>query len=163
MNLSSGAQPGSAMTAVALALAMAFFAVMLLTLISMGAGRPTAGGTGAGAVAAPPERLAIYHGGELLNSRLRPFDTGRLSAGEAVVLTVPPGLSFTGVTGERRRFPAAAPGAAGSTTSAPWSAGGRASVMPVRPARRDSRYNGGMRIRARSSADPAVRPARGPR
>ena len=41
MTGSGGTEPGSAMTEVALALAMAFFALMLLTMLSMGAGAPS--------------------------------------------------------------------------------------------------------------------------
>ena len=118
MTGSGGTEPGSAMTEVALALAMAFFALMLLTMLSMGAGAPSTlpeglavrdsvpGGKKAAVV--EPHRLVIYHGGELLDSKLKPFDVDRLTAvGPAVgpiVLAVPPGLSFTQVLEQRRRL-----------------------------------------------------------
>lgn len=114
MTGSGGTEPGSAVTEVALALAMAFFALMLLTMLSMGAGAPSTlpeglavrdsvpGGKNAAVV--EPHRLVIYHGGELLDSELKPFDVDRLTAVGPIVLAVPPGLSFTQVLEQRRRL-----------------------------------------------------------
>ncbi|MGB0682353.1 MAG: hypothetical protein ACPGOV_06580 [Magnetovibrionaceae bacterium] len=104
----------SAMTEIALALAMGFFSLMVLTLISMGAGQPQAPEKKAAdrssravvlAETADSEPITgtvetgdgdffvIFHGQRLLNEALEPLETGaivRLAGDRRVVLAIDP-------------------------------------------------------------------------
>jgi hypothetical protein len=106
---------GNAMTEIALALAMSFFSLMVLTMVSMGAGGGGAqqksndirGATfaapiqhaskseSAGAAqAGPDDLLLIHHNGRLLDRELRPVDPSQLPADRRVILALNPSLSL---------------------------------------------------------------------
>ena len=116
----------SAMTEVALALAMVFFCMMVLAMVSMGGGAPagqsdrpvveTAILVPAGADRATASELAsdqtlvVYHGGRYLTAGLEPFDPAA-AAGGRIVLAVDPGLPMqealkaqAGLTGSEIRL-----------------------------------------------------------
>jgi hypothetical protein len=102
---------GNAMTEVALALAMAFFSIMILTMVSMGAVHgakeqdrtspvqnsisaklaPNAGPESKSA-AAPTgdDTLLIYHAGQFFDSDLNPADPANLPSGNRVILALSP-------------------------------------------------------------------------
>ena len=99
---------GNAMTEVALALAMGFFSMLVLTLVSMGGGKP--GGSAAlTAVLAPPaaqeqaarpaqpaadDFVLIYHQGRFLTAQLEPVDPRTIETTKRVVLAFAPKLSM---------------------------------------------------------------------
>lgn len=115
----------NAMTEIALALAMAFFAIMVLALISMGAepnagsavlsagvpARASADEASPGADAVPPEQLVVYYDNQFLDANLRPFDPlhAAHSWPAAAVLAVPPDLPLAKVLSVRRRLAPAEP------------------------------------------------------
>lgn len=106
----------TAMTEIALALAMAFFAILVLALVSMGAGQQTEsapevrqdilaaalvppGKDAAATVLESRDVLIVYHDGRFLDRDLTPLDDDALTALSAiradagrVVLAVPPDL-----------------------------------------------------------------------
>lgn len=118
------------MAEIALALAMGFFSVMVLALVSMGAGEVLEGEVATAqeaprieamilrpapaspsATTRPPparERLVVYHAGRLLDAELRPLDPRTLLEGEAakapLVLAIAPDLPLAEVMDARRRI-----------------------------------------------------------
>lgn len=113
-----------AMTEIALALAMAFFCLLVLTLVSMGnpggtpEGEPATGaavpagtlprlGTAERAVAGRPlaaaETLVLFHGGRFLDRDGGSVTPSSVSQG-AVVLAVDPSLPLDAVLDARARF-----------------------------------------------------------
>lgn len=113
---------GNAMTEVALALAMAFFALMVLTLMSMGSDPAAAGlslpaGVTARGESAQPkgpapveavsaERLVIFYADSYFDSALRPLDPGAgpADSGQRTVLALPPELSLSQALVASRRL-----------------------------------------------------------
>ena len=102
---------GNAMTEIALALAMAFFSIMVLAMVSMGAGSqpadvagkalpdslkvlPSKPATGASSATGQPPVIVFYQG-QYLDEELIPLDVDRLPAGEAVVLAIDPALPLS--------------------------------------------------------------------
>ena len=107
------------MAEIALALAMGFFAIMVLTMVSMGAGgpgqaaeasedarivaaalRPASDGSPQAASIDVPARdeLVIYHEGRFLDGSLEPVDPADLAArrdGSPIVLAIHPQLSLS--------------------------------------------------------------------
>lgn len=106
---------GHAMTEIALALAMSFFCLLVLTLVSLGT--PGAGPSPARrieALAAAPataaaeemassDRLVVFHGGRFLDGGGRPLDPATVAGASRVVLAVDPGLPMAEVLAARRR------------------------------------------------------------
>ena len=99
---------GNAMTEVALALAMGFFSMLVLTLVSMGGGKSD-GSAALTAVFAPPaahqqsarseqpdadDFVLIYHQGRFLTAQLEPIDPKTIETTKRVVLAFPPKLSM---------------------------------------------------------------------
>lgn len=121
----------NAMTEIALALAMGFFSIMVVAMVSLGAG-----GQGDGEVPArdpmtvrlvqsspsePQEaeasragsdiRLVIYHQGRFLDAQMNPVDPESLQpeADRRVVLALPPDLAMREALDARNRLAAADP------------------------------------------------------
>lgn len=118
----------TAMTEIALALAMAFFSILVLALVSMGAGQspdPSAeepghvltaalippGQDGAATVLESRDVLIVYHAGRFLGRDLTPLSDGALNALAAVdagdgrlVLAVPPDLPLGETMAARSRI-----------------------------------------------------------
>lgn len=108
----------NAMTEVALALAMGFFSIMVLTLISMGSGTseapvfdafPIVASSTSSAAATHHEetdRIVIFDGARFLDTDLQPVSPETLSAqpGDRVVLAVAPGLTFAQVETARQQI-----------------------------------------------------------
>lgn len=115
----------NAMAEIALALAMAFFSVMVLTMVSMGAGfvepsasypvllegvelRPptppsvtaeTVPGNTAG------RRVVVFDGSTFRDDSLASLDPRTIGVGEPAILAVDPSLSMTRVLAARERIP----------------------------------------------------------
>jgi hypothetical protein len=121
----AGGDCGNAMTEIALALAMAFFAIMILTMVSMGGqGRATQvtqtiatpnqirllapeGQTSQGRGAArvlQARDLIIFTDGRFFDDKLRPLDPNRMAAMKAPVLAVAPSLSLAAVMAAKARL-----------------------------------------------------------
>lgn len=100
------AGPGNAMTEIALALAMGFFSIMVLTMVSMGAGSGKEAATVAARLAAPragaeaaavvtqtaQDVIVIYHGGRLLSQDLTPIAAADIPTDRRVILAVDPAI-----------------------------------------------------------------------
>ncbi len=106
----------NALVEIGLALAMALFSIMILTLVSMGAGNApfkstqvatpdavalralqqskSSARTGAVKTAAP-ENIVVYYGGQYYDAKLKPITVASLAGKEDVVLAVDPKLSIT--------------------------------------------------------------------
>ncbi|HJP22545.1 MAG: hypothetical protein QF797_06300 [Alphaproteobacteria bacterium] len=112
-------QHSNAMTEIALALAMAFFSIMVLTMVSMGAGLQagTAPASDAGiavkrSASAPAEGrplpseavLVVHYGGRFLDAELRPLDPAQIAG--AVVLAIEPTLTMVEAIAVRERLAA---------------------------------------------------------
>ena len=101
--MDGGAQD-SVMAEIALALAMGFFSVMVLTMVSMGAGE------GQVAPTATPDRLTLTtpggsgEGGRFFDAELRPVDPARLAPRPGQVLAVEPGLAMEEALALRKRI-----------------------------------------------------------
>ncbi len=118
---------GNAMTEIALALAMAFFAIMILTMVSMGGqGRandaipvksvrqplqvlPSASqadgkGEDGKEIVPAPGQLVILVGGQFLDDQLRPLAPQAVSAMEHPVLAVTPETSLAQVMSAKDRL-----------------------------------------------------------
>jgi hypothetical protein len=109
---------GNPMTEVALALAMGFFSIMVLTIVSMGAGtqstRPAAAAVltpasdpnGArGAVTVKSEDVVIvYHQGRYFDSRLAPLEPEAVASAGRVILAIDPALPLGEAMAARARF-----------------------------------------------------------
>ena len=117
----------SAMTEIALALAMGFFSIMVLTIISMGSGSAPAGqkiqnialvepvdrtdrATGSENSRKPrKQKIIIFDGKRFLDTELRPIDIGTInSSGESkdviTVLAMPPEISIKAAMEARKRL-----------------------------------------------------------
>ena len=129
MTLETPAQE-SAMTEIALALAMGFFSIMVLTIISMGSGSAPAGqkiqnialvepvdrtdqATGSENSRKPrkpkKQKIIIFDGKRFLDTELRPIDIGTInSSGESkdvvTVLAMPPEISIKAAMAARKRL-----------------------------------------------------------
>lgn len=114
----------NAMSEIALALAMAFFSIMVLTMVSMGNGGKSAGAPSPAAdngfrilatsndtevsdssIMAAPEKLIIHFEGQYLDSRLRPVDPGELIEGTGWFLAIDPALSMADAVEARKDLP----------------------------------------------------------
>jgi hypothetical protein len=142
----TGIDGGNAMTEIALALAMAFFAIMILTMVSMGGGQsgaaaqmarktnsgmPAAGlrmlpsgdkeaaKTDAGATRViKPRQLIIFSGGRFLDDKLQLLDRAAMTAMTRPVLAVSPELSMARVMAAKKRL--ALPGLTVTTLNQHW-------------------------------------------
>ena len=116
---------GNALAEVALALAIALFAIMVLALVSMGTDRP-AGAEAKGASVVPPlnivppaavspargqaiakvspDNLVILVGERFFDARLRPVDPTGLADKPELVLAVPAETPMTRILAARRRL-----------------------------------------------------------
>lgn len=110
---------GNAMTEIALALAMAFFSIMVLTMISMGVGPADSPPSAAAAVVAPakPEtapaaaivpqgedRVVVYYAGHYMNRDLAPVDPAGLRGPGRVILALDPALPMSEALAARGRI-----------------------------------------------------------
>ncbi len=126
MTLETPAQE-SAMTEIALALAMGFFSIMVLTIISMGSGAVPVGqkfqkisliepvdraDQAPGSESSPPpgsQKIIIFDGKQFLNTDLQPIDiqsinsSGR-SKGVLTVLAMPPEISIKSAMEAKKRL-----------------------------------------------------------
>lgn len=109
----------NAMTEIALALAMAFFSIMVLTMVSMSAvpeksakavtpqemkvvaNKP---GVGNAAKAAPKNELLIFWNGRFLDRDLKPVDPNGFEPNSRIVLAMPPDLPMGEALAVRARF-----------------------------------------------------------
>jgi len=122
--MTTGGDSGNAMTEIALALAMAFFAIMILTMVSMGAGgqvkmtqvgsettrlvpsKSTAvkhGRTLTKQIAA--ERIVIFAHDQFYDGELQPITPKAVARIDQPVLAVPPDLTLGQVLAAKRRLP----------------------------------------------------------
>lgn len=111
---------GNAMTEIALALAMGFFSLLVLTMISMGAGHgsaspavatllkavPAVAGNARSATLGPEDTIVVYHDGRFFDTELEPVEPGAIAAGGRVVLALDPGLSLSEVLRAQARIAA---------------------------------------------------------
>jgi hypothetical protein len=117
-------QDGNAMTEIALALAMAFFSIMVLAMISMGTGmaedasagirlpegvtlRPAETAVSASSETIPADTLLIHYAGRFLDAHLQPAAPERFGNGRTVVLAINPTLSMTEALAVRAKVPGA--------------------------------------------------------
>ena len=125
--MSGGAQE-NAMTEIALAMAMGFFSVMVLTAMSMGVSVPvaksqpqrpdramisaviadsgSARGTGSVDKLTNKDVLVVFDGRRFLGRDLKPFDLTTIDATKRVVLAVTPDLSMAQAIEARRKIAA---------------------------------------------------------
>ena len=122
----------NAMTEIALALAMAFFSIMVLTMVSMGAGHsassvavnsasvPTANqmsiapsdraepGQGADTQPAPRDTVIIHYQGRFLNADLQPIDPAAFAGSQSgpLVVAIEPTLTLKEAMSVRAQVPA---------------------------------------------------------
>ena len=118
----------NALAEIALALAMAFFSIMILTMVSMGAGSPSGQKSAAaelppgvalrasnsqppsdqpaGAGTATREKLLIYYGGRFYDGQMNATDPAAFAGVADVVLAVPPTLPITEAISLQRRLSA---------------------------------------------------------
>jgi len=100
----------NAMTEIALALAMGFFSIMVLTMVSMGVpasgevrenkaiqvltlAAPAKSDTTAGAIhPADEDVIVVYNGGRFLDRDLKPLDVAAIDPARRVILALDPGL-----------------------------------------------------------------------
>jgi hypothetical protein len=106
------------MTEIALAMAMGFFSIMVLTALSMGVApdpartiaaakiaQPDSGKPKSGAVAAQADDvIVIFARGRFHDARLRPLDPLNISAGRRVILVVDPKLPMSEALAARGRI-----------------------------------------------------------
>lgn len=114
----------NAMSEIALALAMAFFSIMVLTMVSMGAGKTSSAQSHATSddgvqimassnnsndteksISAKPERLLIHFGGEYLDSQLRPVDPKKIYGKGNWFLAISPNATMTEAVSARGDVP----------------------------------------------------------
>lgn len=116
--LNGEAGTDGAMTEIALALAMAFFSLMVLTMVSMASPGTDGSGVAAGDRSLPPlldlsspaaasdaslasdDRLLILHRGRFLDAALRPVAADGIGAGR-VVLAVDPDAALSAILAAR--------------------------------------------------------------
>ena len=121
------------MTEIALALATGFFSIMILTMVSMGAGfreskpasalvlPPAAADAPSSATVAPDRKdIIIFHQGRFLDADLKAIDPAAVRFRDRLVLAVDPSLSLGRVMEARIRL--AAPNLIVSTLDARWMA-----------------------------------------
>ncbi|RED53536.1 hypothetical protein [Aestuariispira insulae] len=113
----------SAMTEIALALAMGFFSIMVLTMVSMGAGsgqekaaaqavmsvelapaKPDASENSGKAEPAAEDIIVIYHEGSFFDADLKDLDPMDLPPDGRVILAMPPSLPMVEALEIRSRF-----------------------------------------------------------
>jgi hypothetical protein len=118
----------NAMTEIALALAMAFFSIMILTMVSMGAGRETAKAAAArtdSSIRALPvqatasatnsaeqtrvhkqDKVIVFHKGVFYDPALKPADPGTVTVEPParIILAISPDLSMARALDARARF-----------------------------------------------------------
>lgn len=112
-----GTSSGNAMTEIALALAMAFFSIMVLTMISMGVSEnkaPSAAGVmlapaadDAKAAAVKPQTddvIVIYHKGRFYNQDLKRLDPSSINTSGRVLLALSPALPMSEAVSIRARI-----------------------------------------------------------
>ena len=104
---------GNAMTEIALALAMAFFSVMVLAMVSMGAGSSEAVDTASTATAetlrvspskpattaqpvAAKARIIVFYQGQYLDDKLQPVDPAATGTEDEIILAIDPSLPLSG-------------------------------------------------------------------
>ncbi|MBE0529644.1 MAG: hypothetical protein IH626_02385 [Rhodospirillales bacterium] len=106
------------MTEIALALAMAFFSIMVLTMISMGVGsadqKPIAAAVVAPATttAAPTSQIVpgdedmiiVFYRGRFIDANLRPLDPAAIHAQRRVILALDPALPMNEALAARGRL-----------------------------------------------------------
>lgn len=116
---------GNAMTEIALALAMAFFAIMILTMVSMGASdqvkateaRPetarlvpaksaVANDNTAPTEPIPNNRIVIFAHGQFYDGQLQPITPTDIALIEQPILAVAQDLTLSQVLAAKRRLPA---------------------------------------------------------
>jgi hypothetical protein len=121
MTMSGGAQE-NAMTEIALAMAMGFFSVMVLTAMSMGVSVPAskeksqsiisaviadsgpAPASGAVDKVTKQDVLVIFDGRRFFGRDLKPLDIATVDGKKRVVLAVTPDLSMAQAMGARRKI-----------------------------------------------------------
>ncbi len=112
---------GNAMTEIALAMAMGFFSIMVLTALSMGvapdpsktiaaaevalsdSAKPNSGSI----VKSPDDVIAIFAKGRFYDAKLQPVDPARFASDRRVILVVDPDLPMSRVLAARARIGAA--------------------------------------------------------
>ncbi|CCQ75276.1 hypothetical protein [Magnetospira sp. QH-2] len=117
--------PNNAMAEIALALAMGFFSIMVLTLVSMGGGlvasadlpladsgaalgkTQTDSAQQASGPAVPRDSVVIYHKDQFYDGGLKPLDPASLAGRERVVLAVDPDLPMARALKARDQIPVA--------------------------------------------------------
>ena len=111
-----GSSQNNAMVEIALALAMGFFSIMVLTMVSMGGGvaKETVSAPYVGITmlpSSPPadgksttkDALLIHYEGRFLDSALTPVDPTAMKPDAPLVLAVAPGLAFAAVMRAREQ------------------------------------------------------------
>ena len=111
---------GNAMTEIALALAMGFFSLLVLAMVSMGAGEfasdskltivlapSSSQDSGQGATALDPDSLVVvYHRGRFFDAGLAPLDPGSIDGGKRVILAFAPDVPVSEAMEARSRISA---------------------------------------------------------
>ncbi len=111
---------GNAMTEIALALAMGFFSLLVLTMVSMGAGEfesgqkltivlapSTSQDSSQGATSLDPDSLVvIYHQGGFFDSALAPLEAASIDVTKRVILAFAPDVPMAEVMEARTRISA---------------------------------------------------------
>ncbi len=119
LKMDDGSQ-GNAMTEIALALAMGFFSLLVLTMVSMGAGEfasdskltivlapSTSRDSGKGATALDPDsQLVIYHRGSFFDAGLEPLLPASIDATKRVILAFTPDVPVSEAMEARSRISA---------------------------------------------------------
>jgi len=110
---------GNAMTEIALALAMAFFSIMVLTMVSMSAtpekiskdqNQPTinlanSDPNNTQKPTAPTKRkLVIFWNGQFMDQQLSPLELGSLKSSKKIVLAMPPNLPMADALAARAQL-----------------------------------------------------------
>ena len=120
----TGGTQENAMTEIALAMAMGFFSVMVLTAMSMGVSVPNAkapspviatalvadsnnaAASGAADRVTDQDILVVFDGMRFLGRDLKPVDPARVDSAKRVVLAVTPDLSMADAIRARKKFAA---------------------------------------------------------
>jgi len=114
---------GNAMTEIALALAMAFFSVMVLAMVSMGTTSPADADTSSVAMStrlqiiksepesrtatlASDSRIVVYHNERFLDTGLVAIDPGSIETTEIIILAIDPALPLAEAISARSRIAA---------------------------------------------------------
>jgi hypothetical protein len=104
----------NAMAEIALALAMGFFSIMVLTMVSMGGGAMKESALEAGVTVRPSsssvsgesatkDTVMIHYEGRFLDASLKPVDPVAYQAEGPMILAVSPNLSFAAVMRARKQ------------------------------------------------------------